>query len=521
MLLGLAGAALGPAEETFTDVRICALCHLQITAPEHSKVPGEVVGPSALWPGTMMAHSARDPYWLAKVRLERAATPALREVIEDTCLSCHAPAQQFDKRRAGARMALADLDLLGEQGVECIVCHRIERERLGAKASFTAGFKISESPTCYGPHREPFARPMEMHSGYTPVHGGHIVEASLCATCHTVITPTLAEDGTVKGEFIEQAPFLEWLVSDYGGTGMTCQTCHLPPLEDRLGEPVEQYIAHNPMGFWFPPTSPRQPFGRHVLAGSNVTMLGILASLHPDEKETLAETRRQTQSLLDQALTLTVAGRAAADLITTRVEVTNNAGHKLPTGFPSRRLWLRFAISDADGRTIFESGAWDDSTGEIQGLARLEPHHARITEPSQVMIYEAEMADSTGSPTLTLLRASGYAKDNRLLPRGFDLAKPLPKGIDPAAIRPSGAGQDPSFAPGMHTVTYEVPLRRARGPYTVMVEALFQSQKPSHVSVLPDREFRELWNRHGAPVRIAQATTVIPNRSSAKATPAQ
>lgn len=129
----------------------------------------------------------------------------------------------------------------------------------------------------------------------------------------------------------------------------------------------------------------------------------------------------------------TVPGDSAkSGCITIIVVAENHTDHKLPTGFPGRRLWLRFTVCDAARRTLFESGAWDESAGEIRGFAKLVP-----------------------------------------------------------------------------------------GLYQVTVEALFQSVKTSQVSILPDREFRQLWKRHGAPVRIAQATTVIPNRRAAEASPAE
>ncbi len=44
------------------------------------------------------------------------------------------------------------------------------------------------------------------------------------------------------------------------------------------------------------------------------------------------------------------------------------------------------------------------------------------SSPDQVQIYESVMRDRAGRPTTGLLTAVGYAKDNRLLPRGFEKA---------------------------------------------------------------------------------------------------
>ncbi len=48
------------------------------------------------------------------------------------------------------------------------------------------------------------------------------------------------------------------------------------------------------------------------------------------------------------------------------VLVENLTGHKLPTAYPSRRVWLHVAIHDRNGLTVFESGALNPD-GSIQG----------------------------------------------------------------------------------------------------------------------------------------------------------
>ncbi len=41
------------------------------------------------------------------------------------------------------------------------------------------------------------------------------------------------------------------------------------------------------------------------------------------------------------------------------VSVSNLTGHKLPTAYPSRRVWIRLIARDASGQVVFESGGFD------------------------------------------------------------------------------------------------------------------------------------------------------------------
>jgi len=125
------------------------------------------------------------------------------------------------------------------------------------------------------------------------------------------------------------------------------------------------------------------------------------------------------------------------------------------------------------------------------------------------------MADGDGRPTTTLLRAAGYAKDNRLLPSGFDLGKRFPDGIDPRTIAPAGTAGDPGFEPGAHQVVYDAGLDGSKGPYRASVEALYQSIKPSHARALRGNSsddvaaFLGLYSRYNEPVVIGQVEAGI------------
>ena len=153
----------------------------------------------------------------------------------------------------------------------------------------------------------------------------------------------------------------------------------------------------------------------------------------------------------------------------------NLSGHKFPTGYPSRRTWLHVTVRNAQGRTVFESGAINE-TGAIQGndsdadATKYEPHYDRITSADQVQIYEPILGDRAHVPTTGLLTATQYLKDNRLLPRGFD------KATADAEVGVYGdARQDANFNGDGDRVRYAVSMPAGGGPFTVDVELLYQT----------------------------------------------
>lgn len=434
----------GAEPPRFLPASECAMCHRQIPEPGQPWGSTPSIGQHPLWSGSMMAHSSVDPYWRARVRTEIASQPTRQAEIEATCLRCHAPMQPGTP--------LASLSDLGNDGVSCTLCHQIQPANLGQTSSFTGGFRIGTGNVLFGPHADPFSMPMLHHSGFEPRQARHIMDSALCGTCHTVITEPPESTAAAPFRFVEQAPFLEWLASSFPASGQTCQSCHML----RLATP--QYIAHRPPGGAFPPTDPRTPFGRHEFVGGNTvipTMLG------------LPETARRAQAQLERSLSLEVITQRKERALLIDVTVHNRTGHKLPTGFPSRRLWLRVALVDQQGKTLWQSGDWDPATGRLIAGEASQPHHTIIDKPDQVQIFEVESQDAARRPIVALLRSAYIAKDNRVLPAGFDPAHA--GGYD---IRPVGA----EIHPGSTTTRYHLPATGTR----LVVEALYQSIKPTH-----------------------------------------
>jgi hypothetical protein len=123
---------------------------------------------------------------------------------------------------------------------------------------------------------------------------------------------------------------------------------------------------------------------------------------------------------------------------------------------------------------VFESGALTP-TGRIVGndndddRTRYEPHYREITRPDQIQIYESILRDPSGAVTTGLLSSTGYLKDNRLIPRGFDKAT---AGPDFAVI--GGAVSDPAFVGGEHGVRYRIDATDAAAPFRIEAELWYQ-----------------------------------------------
>jgi hypothetical protein len=453
-------------------------CHNGLTTPS-----GEDVSIGVSWRASMMAHSSRDPYWQGAVRREAIDHPEHAAAIEDECSICHMPMTTYPARTAaGLGRVFSHLpigrrgaDPLAADGVSCTVCHQITNERLGSPESFTGGYVLNvASPTgpqpMFGPFQVDDGRTHVMRSatGLTPAESIHVRRSELCATCHTLFTTALDAEGRAAGRLPEQVPFLEWQHSAYNNE-RSCQDCHMPPVAEPT--PIASVLGE-----------PREGLSRHTFLGGNFFMLrmlnryrhelGVTAPPHELEAAAMA-TERQLRT--DTATVLIGDARRIGSSATFTVLVENLTGHKLPTGYPSRRAWLHVTARDATGHVLFESGAVAP-TGAIVGNAndedavRYEPHYEEIQLADQVQIYESVMVDLTGTPTTGLLQGVRYVKDNRLLPRGFDKSK----ASSDVAVHGAAVG-DTDFQSGSDRVRYVIDVSKAQGPITLDAELRFQT----------------------------------------------
>ena len=457
----------------------CFACHNELRTPN-----GRDVSIGLAWRSSIMANSARDPYWQASVRRETIDHPQATRDVEDECSVCHMPVARYEaklQQQKGEVFKFLPFDAdpkksaHAEDGVTCAVCHQISKEKLGTRESFNGGFVVEAPATKnarpeYGPFDIAAGRQRIMDSstgGFRPTYAQHIRDSALCGSCHQLYTTARGEDGKDIGYLPEQMPYLEWLHSDYPERS-SCQQCHMPEVHEAVR--ISSVLGE-----------PRNGLHEHVFQGGNFFMQQMLNQYRdeldvaalPQELTNAADATLEflrTQSARIELRNVDISpGRLQADVF-----VQNLTGHKLPTAYPSRRAWLHLAVHDRYGKTVFESGALNPD-GSIQGNdndsdpSRYEPHYREITSADQVEIYEPILKDVQGHVTTGLLSAIGYLKDNRLLPTGFD------KGLADKDIAVVGdALEDPNFAAGYDVVHYSVPLSGLQAPFQVQVELLYE-----------------------------------------------
>jgi hypothetical protein len=186
--------------------------------------------------------------------------------------------------------------------------------------------------------------------------------------------------------------------------------------------------------------------------------------------------RRTREYLATSAARLSIeSARVAGPTLVVDMAVSNLAGHKLPTAYPSRRAWLNVKVTGDDGRVVFESGALR-ADGSIAGNdndvegSRYEPHYEVVEQADQVQIYESVMVDARDAVTTGLLHGVRYVKDNRLVPLGFDKRTV----DDDVGVFGAAAGDD-DFTAGSDRVRYRVPLDGGSGRLRIEVRLLYQT----------------------------------------------
>ncbi|MCA9975026.1 MAG: hypothetical protein KC413_04725, partial [Anaerolineales bacterium] len=350
-------------------------------------------------------------------------------------------------------------------------------------------------------------------------------ESLMCASCHDVSNPAFDRqlDGTYvlnatntphptqqkEDAFPVERTFSEWNNSQYavrdfetngrfGGNETavsSCQDCHMPKTSGVAA------------GFGNPQF--RDDLPQHFFNGGNTWVLKAVRSLYSDGETNLSaqsvdDSIARAKNMLRNAATLE-SWQDGSELM---VRVTNETGHKLPTGYPEgRRMWLNVRFYGAGDVLVAEHGHYDDATADLT--------------TGDTVVFEAQlglddyMAAQTGlqaGESFHFVLNNTYLKDNRIPPRGYTFDAYAAVGAAPT----SNSQPDPTlYADGQYwdTTVYTLPAGVTAGS----VRLLYQTTSKEYVEFLRDNNpypdynngqiLYDLWEEFGKnePEIMAQA----------------
>ncbi len=305
--------------------------------------------------------------WIESAHANAVTDPAFQAGLEESvarhgedskrlCLSCHAPTTRFTH-------STNLQDPLVREGITCDFCHTVKSVDLSRPDS---PFEMVPGRVKYGPFQY----------APSPAHGTafsilHRNKPTFCAPCHEYKT---------AGGFPALTTYTEWTQGPYPALGVSCQDCHMALVQGSTAQPEVKTRDTGSYRF----------INLHKLVGG-----GSLGQLRRglDLKILVAEPRGESGYV--------------------EVEIVNSAaGHKIPTGLPSKQLVLTVRALAADRETF-----------------------------SQSRVYERKVLDEKGRVVRSdgdlFLLAAKVQSDNRIAPREKRrevFRFPLPSGTMKAEI---------------------------------------------------------------------------------------
>ncbi|MBL8244143.1 MAG: hypothetical protein JNL89_08135 [Rhodanobacteraceae bacterium] len=499
--------------------------------------PGDsAVMPHATWSGSMMANATRDPLFWAALDVANHDVPG----AGDFCLRCHTPTGWLGGRvrktgipatpttdgTNGCKLtgSLTDPDSETNDfaGLTCHFCHRADDAGPQGQPSTigNANLWIDDSLQCNTPDGGIFFGPCRKGPyEYTPgaginapphgwEHSNYLGSSEFCGACHDVSTPDssagplktlILPNGTDSGiPFPIERTYSEWKASAFGDPlfadgfdGRTptlpnvvsqtrsCQDCHMR----NSMSPSARACVFEAQG------SRTGDLSVHEFVGGNNWIPKILRDEYGlGRTEAFNRTIAWTEEMLSQrsaTIETTIQSFAGpGNTLTARVRVTNLSGHKLPTGYSEgRRMWLNFKVTDGNGATVFESGAYNPATGTLT----LDPQ-AKVYEVLQGQWNRngnnsCDVDDGNGRKLFHFVLNNCVAKDNRIPPQGF-------RGGSSLELRPVGYTY-PEVSPGVlqhwDDTSYSVPVPLGTAlPLTVSATLRFQVASREYIEFLRD-----------------------------------
>ena len=451
--------------QTFEAYTACAVCHQNTGTTRPVRIVGD-------WRGSTMGHSARDPVTYSAIAIANKFEAGVGEL----CIRCHSPTGWLEGRSTdGTGQLLTGNDL---NGVSCDFCHRAKDPLIPDSTAnppvpgYGNAMFVVQVPQY--PKRGPFTDAMSPHLW---VADSFQRSSRFCGVCHDVSNPAQAMDPVTQPPHeygVEQRTYSEWKLSWYAtqGESGTCQSCHMPKYTG--------YGASLPMA----PLRPDIP--EHSFAGANSFTQDILPDFWSglDTAALNLGKNRSVQSL-QSAANLEAAAYRLGDSVTALVRVTNLTGHKLPTGYPEgRRMWLNLIGTNANGDTLFQSGAYDITSADLTTDAQLKLYQIRFG----LTAATAATYSLLPGPSFYLSLNDTIFIDNRIPPRGFNNAAFLSHMAQPVAY---------SYADGEYwdLTSYKMPTAVTQ----VKANLLYQTTSKEYITFLRDENIGNTfdWNDWG------------------------
>ncbi|MGB5965090.1 MAG: multiheme c-type cytochrome [Sulfurimonadaceae bacterium] len=344
-------------DEDWTNSAKCKSCHSDIFNQWADSNHKNLVG--------------SNPYYMV---METLAGEIEGQEFRRWCMGCHNPSAlttglektthgmngnivSGDLFETGATTLIEELKTHGnsrlEEGVSCVLCHRIIEAESTGNASYTLDL-TNRRKVVFEDSDSDLGRWLgeKFINSKPDVHKKSYMkdiykESKYCASCHDESSP--------KSGIAIVSTFKEWEKSPFNKPNdpskhKTCIDCHMTYLQNGKFAPLRGRSTDG--------GKIKDDVKVHYFAGSNHFLSGLKNKVHED----------QTIQLLKTAAKLDVDFKEGKLL----VGVKNvGAGHHLPTGVADfRELWLDVTLKDADGNIVLSSGKLNED-GNLGQDARM------------------------------------------------------------------------------------------------------------------------------------------------------
>ena len=289
------------------------------------------------WRGSMHSLARVDPIFLA---LWEKAYKEAPESTANLCSGCHAAPGVVSRSIKFNPKSGFENPRLVDYGVQCHLCHSISgSSKTATPTGMPENCSIILDPT--NTMRGPFENGVSLW--HKTEFSEHFTKSEFCGNCHNLFHPA--------SNFPLENTYSEWKSSIYAEKGITCQDCHMMPVDKALEAAATLVRPKNP-GYASPVGPKRENIFSHEFTGANFAVQSLLG--FPDKAENTRRLLKGAARLQLAALGETAAGKP----LTLKAIVSNIAGgHNLPTSLTEiRQMWLEVSVTDSSGEQVFASG---------------------------------------------------------------------------------------------------------------------------------------------------------------------